>query len=101
MIFQDSGEVLSTCVGWAVAWTGHAITFQLFANIVIQTMIVKKPDFLESGIFENNIKWVVTVVIPLLTIIMYILAYFKGGLEIPLKIVYHRNIGKFVLINKC
>ena len=79
VIFQDCGEVLSTFLGWTLAWTGHAITFQLFANIVIQTMIVKKPDFLESGIFENNIKWVVTLVIPLLTIIMYILTYFIGG----------------------
>ena len=77
-IFNDCGELAAYILGYSAPAAGDHLVLQLGANAVVQGLIFRRPELLESERFENVVKFFQLVIIPLSVILAYCLVLICG-----------------------
>ena len=87
----DYGEVSASIIGY-VGPTSYDIYFtQLCAIFIVQAMMVKNPEYLDDNTFENGIRCIMGIAIPLSHGIIYLILYFVAEPTAIYKILRDRD----------
>ena len=79
LVSSDCGEVLVSIIGYTIPASVDIIFVQVSVIFIIQAMMLKNPEYLENSRFENIVRCIVSVVIPLASGIFYTIVYFVAG----------------------
>ena len=71
----DYGEVIASLIGYSIPAFGDIIYVQISAILIIQAIMIKNPEYLDNSRFENTVKCIIAVVIPLYNGIIYTCLY--------------------------
>ena len=77
-VFSDCGQLAAYVLGYSAPAAGDHLMLQLGANAIVQGLIFRQPELLESERFENAVKCVQVVIIPLCVILAYCLILICG-----------------------
>ena len=77
-IFEDCGHMIASGLALAMPTTSVNLQIQLTSNFIVQSLIILYPSYMEDLGFENGVKFLVTVIIPLFSFVFYVVLYYQG-----------------------
>ena len=78
LVFEDCGHVIASGLAIVMPTTSVNLQIQLTSNFIVQSLIILYPNFLEDPGFENGVKFLVTAIIPLFSLVLYVVLYCHG-----------------------
>ena len=78
LVFEDCGHVLASGLAIVMPTTSVNLQIQLTSNFIVQSLIILYPSFLEDPGFENGVKFLVTMIVPMFSVTLYVLLYLRG-----------------------
>ena len=71
----DYGEFMASWIGYSIPAFGDITSIQICTILIIQAVMIKNPEYLDNSRFENTVKCIMAVVIPLYNGIIYTCLY--------------------------
>ena len=87
VLFEDCGKIIGSVLGYVAPAILDQVHIQLLGNFVVQALMIKKPSLIENETFENVVKLILSIIIPLGLVGVYTYGYWQGFITALYRVV--------------